>query len=288
MNTKYTPIILGGSVLLISVLLFTFLFSSNSDMDNDGVVDDKDQCPQIYGPIENYGCPNKKSPRSDNGKSIDDSNSYFEKQVDSLMNGTMICPDSSCFYDKDGNRNVIVGNKIQYGDNTWYWYTDGVKKKVNYPDCLNEYFGNLKAEIDKQEAEEEDTGGNDDGGNDDGGNDDGGNDDGGDDDGGVGGDDDGNVGGDDDGGVGGDDDGDVGGDDDGGDGQTTTGQTPLETLENELKFWKKELPVADFNDSYMRENFDIAFDFLRLCEKLEKQYDPKYKPTYDEIKKIFN
>lgn len=151
MNTKSTPLILGSSVLLISVVLIYFLFSSNNDMDNDGVVDDKDQCPQIYGLIENNGCPNKKSPRSDNGKSIDDSNSHFEKQVDSLMNGTMVCPDIPCFNLGDGRKNIIVGKKIQFGEGNWYWYRNGNKIAINYSLCLNEYFGMLRKAIDERE-----------------------------------------------------------------------------------------------------------------------------------------
>ena len=151
MNKKVSSIVLGFGVLLISILLFYFLFSSGKDSDNDGVVDEKDQCPHVFGAIKNKGCPDQKSAKNNDAELIQSQILTFEKRVDSLMNGTMVCPDIPCFTLGDGRKNIIIGKKIQYVEGKWYWYRNGNKRSIKYSVCLNEYFGMLRKAIDERD-----------------------------------------------------------------------------------------------------------------------------------------
>ena len=121
MNRKLASIVLGIGVLFLSSLLFYFLFSSGKDSDNDGVVDEKDHCPHVFGAIKNKGCPDQKSAKNNEAKLIQSQIFTFEKRVDSLMNGTMICPEHDLFRNGEHKNSVIVGRKLKYSRGKWYW-----------------------------------------------------------------------------------------------------------------------------------------------------------------------
>ena len=155
MNTKVTPAILGTSVLIISILLFYFLFSSNNDLDNDGVVDDNDQCPKVFGTIENKGCPDKNNSNSMDLKSFEAEDLNFEKRIDLLMNGTMICTEHKLLITGE-HLNIIVGRKLKYSKDKWYWdNSDGnspANTRIKFDQHLFTIYAKEVRAIDEREA----------------------------------------------------------------------------------------------------------------------------------------
>jgi uncharacterized membrane protein len=111
---KNYKVIVGISLLLLTVLVFTIYSFSNKDTDGDGVADNVDLCPEDSGNVSLDGCPD-----SDN---------------DGVVNQHDKCPDISgnssngCFYYKSvkfKNRTPIKASlALAYFHNN-KWYSEG-------------------------------------------------------------------------------------------------------------------------------------------------------------------
>ena len=143
-------------LLLVGGLASYFMFFKKADIVTSDESSNATESP--VKPIDNGGGDNEDSGKDqgDGGNDVEaeSEKSAFHLRVDSLRNGTMLCFTDEC--EKD---NPLKGFAIIYANGIWKWddNENGTPTTVvNYPDCLNKGYKDLKEAIDKLEAAEAD------------------------------------------------------------------------------------------------------------------------------------